>query len=106
MGREIHCIEQDGELWYREWSTIVDAYVSTPTRNHEALRELIAQEAEANAREQVERGWEDRVKRATLTGTSSRLGNGRSKNEWEDEKNPLPEEEVWNPDQQDPVEPS
>ena len=41
MSREIHIIHQDGKTYYREWSTIADAYTTTPTTNLEAFKKLL-----------------------------------------------------------------
>lgn len=83
MSREIHVIIKDGKPWYREWSTVVDAYVTTPTPNLAAFKELLYETELKQFKAEFECLFPKRIERALKHGTSHYFSSSRSFEEWE-----------------------
>ena len=84
MGREIHVVVKDGVTWYREWSTVVDKYTTTPTPHLAAFKELLLKDALDRYQKDFEREFPRRIDRAVERGTSSHITT-RSTVKWDDE---------------------
>lgn len=85
MSREIHVIFKNGKPVYREWSTIVDAYTTTPTTNLKAFKKLLFDEEMERRRKEFEEEFPQRIERALARGTSRHWGT-RSLDEWSEER--------------------
>ena len=81
MPREIHVILKDGKPVYREWSTVVDAYTTTPTANLEAFKQLLWEYELEETKRRFEEEFPQRIERALASGTSSRLPDRKRKEE-------------------------
>ena len=81
MPREIH-IRKDGDrIWYRCWSTIVDAYITEETDNPDALCAVLLEDALKRAEEEFMSYWPRRIEAALKDGTSG-LGT-RETDQWD-----------------------
>ena len=80
MGRSIH---RNGDQ-YREWSSIVDCYVTEPMSRDEMLKHLkdsAIQDLLARVSDEIE----ERLERADKNGTSSYVSTPRDATKWETE---------------------
>lgn len=88
VGYEIHClVDKNGERWWREWCTYVDAYTTKPTRDIELFKKTLLAREIAALEDSFHNRIDWRLERAAK----------RTKDEWDAEMNPLPEEEVLDP---------
>jgi hypothetical protein len=76
-------IVKDGKNWYREWSTVIDSYVTVPTPNLEAFKKFLYEDELKQFKEEFESLFLKRIERATRLGTSSYFSTGRSLEEWD-----------------------
>jgi hypothetical protein len=81
VSREIHVVEKNGKVYYREWSTISGGYTTTPTTNLEAFKKLLFDTELERVRQDFEEEWPHRIERALARGTSSHMGT-RGKDKW------------------------
>ena len=86
MATEIHARLRDGKWEFALWSTVVDAYVTTPG-DEDYARKIALGDALAAAADDFMRTWPDRAQRAKERGTSSRVSEAIDvAGPWEEER--------------------
>ena len=70
---------------YRVWSTVVDKYITRSMTRGQMAKYLI-REATRDFMDDIVRATEERMKLATLHGTSSRMGCSRDTTKWDTER--------------------
>jgi len=74
-------VKRGEEYWFRCWSTITDSYITTETRDLDALRDLLLEDELERTKESFLNHWPQRIERALDRGTSG-LGK-RQMDEWD-----------------------